>query len=92
MYDCCPAEEQEATPAQQEAFDLLRASPHRAAAAEVLTKVLLNIVDHPTDAKYRSDLLVVGIRRLRFRIFLFITCIRTTHLRATGLYHDSAFE
>ena len=47
------AEEQEATEAQQEAFALLKAAPHRTAAAEILSKVLKNIVDHPTEAKYR---------------------------------------
>ena len=47
------AEEEEATDAQQEAFALLSSAPRRSAAAEVLTKVLRNIVEHPTEAKYR---------------------------------------
>lgn len=47
-------EEEKATDEQQTAFDLLKAAPQRAAAAEVLSKVLRNIVDHPTEAKYRK--------------------------------------
>lgn len=47
-------EEEKATDEQQTAFDLLKAAPQRAAAAEVLSKVLRNIVDHSTEAKYRK--------------------------------------
>lgn len=47
------AEEEKPSDEQQTAFDLLKAAPQRAAAAEVLSKVLRNIVDHPTEAKYR---------------------------------------
>ena len=47
------AEEEKPTDAQQEAFALLQTAPQRAAAAEVLSKVLHNIVDHPTEAKFR---------------------------------------
>ncbi len=50
---CISAEEEKATDAQHEAFALLKAAPQRAAAAEVLSKVLRNIVDHPSEAKYR---------------------------------------
>lgn len=52
-HPCQTAEEQEATEAQQEAFALLKAALQRTAAAEILSKVLKNIVDHPTEAKYR---------------------------------------
>ncbi len=48
------AEEEEPTEAQKEAFALLRIAPQRGAAAEILSKVLRNIVEHPTEAKYRS--------------------------------------
>ena len=47
------AEEQKPTPAQQAAYSLLSSDPHRTASAEVLSKVLNNIVNHPTEAKYR---------------------------------------
>jgi len=48
------AEEEEPTEAQKEAFALLRIAPQKGAAAEILSKVLRNIVEHPTEAKYRS--------------------------------------
>ncbi|KAL0044388.1 hypothetical protein WJX82_003557 [Trebouxia sp. C0006] len=47
-------EEEEPTEAQKEAFALLRIAPQRGAAAEILSKVLRNIVEHPTEAKYRK--------------------------------------
>ena len=53
LHACQNAEDQEATEAQKDAFALLKAAPQRAAAAEILSKVLKNIVDHPTEAKYR---------------------------------------
>lgn len=66
------AEEEEPTEAQEEAFALLRLAPQRGAAAEILSKVLRNIVEHPAEAKYRS---VSGqsagyIARFDFRSFL----------------------
>lgn len=52
--DCVgAAEEEKATDAQQDAFALLSSAPQRAVAAEILSKVLRNIVEHPTEAKYR---------------------------------------
>lgn len=48
------AEEEEPTEAQKEAFALLRIAQQRGAAAEILSKVLRNIVEHPAEAKYRS--------------------------------------
>lgn len=54
QLDCVPAaEEEKPTQAQQEAFALLSSAPQRTAAAEVLSKVLRNIVEHPTESKYR---------------------------------------
>ncbi|KAA6417747.1 MAG: hypothetical protein FRX49_12333 [Trebouxia sp. A1-2] len=47
-------EEEEPTEAQEEAFALLRLAPQRGAAAEILSKVLRNIVEHPAEAKYRK--------------------------------------
>lgn len=46
------------TEAQQEAFALLSSAQQRTAAAEILSKVLRNIVEHPTESKYRCSLLV----------------------------------
>ncbi|KAL3148606.1 hypothetical protein ABBQ38_014034 [Trebouxia sp. C0009 RCD-2024] len=42
------------TEAQQEASVLLSSAPRRTAAAEILSKVLRNIVEHPTEPKYRK--------------------------------------
>lgn len=47
-------EEEEPTEAQKEAFALLRIAQQRGAAAEILSKVLRNIVEHPAEAKYRK--------------------------------------
>ncbi|KAL0035323.1 hypothetical protein WJX77_000882 [Trebouxia sp. C0004] len=47
-------EEEEPTEAQKEAFALLRIAPQKGAAAEILSKVLRNIVEHPAEAKYRK--------------------------------------
>lgn len=47
------SEEHKPTPVQSAAYKMMSSDPQRKAAAEVLSKVLENIIEHPTEAKYR---------------------------------------